>query len=161
MYGIFESTENRLVGVCSSREKADIYVATENLDWDYDHYYVEELESLDDDIVKCGDRLKKNYNIAFNFPLSTSLDLEFKKSFHISELEVVDRRDNYYPYFGEERPISIKAFNSCILISLTASDYDLAVEKATDIIKEVIADENEYITFKGISKNLENWSNEK
>ena len=58
MYGIFESTENRLIGFCSSREKADIYVATENLDWDYDYYYVEELESLDDDIVKCGDKLK-------------------------------------------------------------------------------------------------------
>lgn len=154
MYGIFESTENRLVGFCSSREKADIYVATENLDWDYDYYYVEELELLDDEIVKCGDKLKRNYNIAFNFPLSPSL--EFKKSFHISELEVIDRKDNYYPYFGEERPVSIRAFNSCILVSLTASDYDLAVEKATEILKDTIADENETVTFKTVSNNINN-----
>lgn len=152
MYGIFESTEHRLIGICSSREKADIYVATENLEWDYDYYYIDELELLDDEIVKCGNKLKKNYNIVFNFPLSPCLESEFKKSFHISELEILERKDNYYPYFGDERPISIKAFNSCILISVTASDYDLAVEKATDILKEVIADKNEYITFNNIPR---------
>ena len=152
MYGIFESTENRLVGFCSTREKADIYVATENLDYGYDYYYTEELELLDEDVVKCGDNLKKNYNIAFNFPLSSSL--EFKNTFFLSELELVNRMDSYSPYFGEERPILIKAFNSCILVSLTASDYDLAVEEAIKILKETLVDNNGLITFKTISNNI-------
>lgn len=147
MYGIFESTEHRLVGICSSREKADTFVATENLDWEYDYYYIEELELLDDEIVKCGDKLKKNYNIIFNFPSCPYLDSEFKKSFHVSELELIERKDKYYPYFGDERPTTIKAYSSCILVSVTASDYECAVDKATEMIKESLCNENGLIAF--------------
>lgn len=148
MYGIFESTDNKLVGFCSTREKADIYVATENLDWGYDHYYIDQLELLDDDVVKCGDQLKKHYNIIFNFPLSPTMNIEYKKYFTFSELEVVDRKDCYYPYFGENRPLNIKAYNSCILVSLTAPDYDSAVEKAMQVLKESICGESELVVFK-------------
>lgn len=161
MYGIFESTENKLIGYCSDRDKADLYVATENLEWDYDHYYVEKIDSLDDDVVKCENRLKKYYNLVFNLPIFSDSNPGFKETFHISELEIIERRDSYYPYFGEERPITIKTFSSCILISLTANNYDLAVEEASKIIKDIISDENDLITFKTISKNINIWNDKK
>lgn len=152
MYGIFESTSNNLIGFCSTREKADIYVATENLDWGYDHYYIDELELLDEEIVKCGENLKKQYNIVFNFPLSPTMNIEHKKHFTFSELEIVDRKDAYYPYFGEERPTNIKAYDSCILVSLTAVDFESAVEKSTALLREALCGESELIVFKTDSK---------
>ena len=156
MYGIFESTDNRIIGFCSDREKADIFVATENLDWDYDFYYVEKLDLLDDEILQCGNRLKKYFSIVFNFPVYPVLDFQCKEVFDFSELEIIDRKDNYSPYFGEDRPTLIKAYSSCIMIYITASNYEEALEEAKKILFDTIVDEKGQITLKVISENITN-----
>lgn len=157
MYGIFDSIENKLIGFCHNRNKADIYVAKENLNWDYDHYYVQEVTTLDDEITLIEEDVKKNYNIIFNFPEESIDSSLYKESFYVSELKIIDRKDWYTPYLGEARPISIKVFNTCMLVSVTADNYELAVEEAQCQLNNILIDKNELLTFDTISEKVHAW----
>ena len=158
MYGIFDSVENKLIGFFHNRDKADVYVAKENLNYDYDYYYVQEVITLDNEIALVEEGVKKNYNIIFNFPEESIDSSLYKESFYASELKIIDRKDWYTPYLGEARPISIKVFNTCMLVSVTADNYKLAVEEAQRQLNNILTDKNELLTFETITEKVQDWN---
>lgn len=158
MYGIFESTNNNFVGFFNNRKKADIYVATENIDYDYDHYYIKELDSLDDEVLTCGNNIRKSYTIIFNYPESSMMNFECKKAFYFAEIDIMGRKEEYTPYFGDIRPITIKSFSSCTIVTVTAEDFYVALDEATEYFRAILNDKDSLLSSEQIKSLVDDYN---